>query len=99
MKPLFLVPSIKEVERRRRILLALWAYAYEFENDSIVTDDKFDRACKKVDLTVNTGNEKMDKWWIENFNPSTGQWIRNHPELYKIRRIYNVNHGIAQKRR
>lgn len=85
---LFNIFSLKEVETRRRIRLALWAFAYEFENDPLVPDGTFDDECKKVNLQITTDNAIMDKWWRENFNPSTGQWIRKHPELEKIRKIY-----------
>lgn len=77
-----------EVETKRRINVALWAYAYELRDDSIVADDTFDRECEKVDLTIDTGNELLDTWFKENFEPFTGSWIHTHPELDKIEQIY-----------
>lgn len=34
-------------ETRRRVRLTAWACAYEFENDSMVPDSKFDEECLK----------------------------------------------------
>ena len=77
-----------EVERRRRIRLAVWAYAYEFENDSLVDDATFDAEALKVDLAIDTGHRKLDAWFRKNFDPSTGMWIRRHPELHKVQALY-----------
>lgn len=67
----------------------MWAYAYEFRDDPIVSDSKFDETCKLIDLSIDTGNEQMDKWFRENFNPSTGIWIHDHPGISKIKQIYD----------
>lgn len=76
-----------EIETRNRIILTMSAYAYEFENDPIISDGEFDDLCKKINLQIKTGNSNMDKWWQENFDPSTGQWIRKHPELDRINQL------------
>ena len=73
-----------ELERKRRINLAIWAYAYEVLHTSIVDDATFDEECLKVDLSVSTGNKKLDNWFRENFTPDTGMWIYSHPELAKV---------------
>lgn len=73
-----------EVERRRRILLSVAAYAYEIENVSLVDDHTFDAECLKVDVSIDTGHPMLDAWWRENFDPSTGMWIHKHPELWKV---------------
>lgn len=75
-------------ETRLRIRLSIWAYAYEFENDSMVSDAEFDAACREVDLAARTKRPDLDDWWIDNFDPSTGMWIRQHPELDKVRSKY-----------
>lgn len=75
-------------ETRRRVRLTAWAYAYEFESDSLVDDATFDAACREVDLAVRTTRPDLDEWWIDNFDPSTGQWIHSHPELDKARHLY-----------
>lgn len=75
-----------ERERRRRILLTLWAYAYEFADNPMVSDRAFDAVALASRPTITTGH--LDAWWRENFAPHTGQWIRAHPERDKIAMIY-----------
>lgn len=77
-----------ETERRHRIQVALWAYAYEVMNKSLVTDAVFDAACLAIDTSVSTGNDVMDKFFREEFTPDTGMWIYKHPELDGICKVY-----------
>lgn len=81
-----------EIEKRRRILLSLWAYSYEFKNFSIVSDAEFDKESSLVDLNINTGNEEMDSWFSANFSPFTGMWIRNHPKLDRLEVLYKKHY-------
>lgn len=76
-----------ERERHRRILLSVWAYAYEFLHESLVSDGDFDAQCRRVDLSVDTGNPEMDAWFRENFDPSTGMWVHNHPNKRRLEQI------------
>ena len=76
-----------EVERRRRIRLTLWAYAYEIEDRPLVPDHVFDAEAGKSDTSINTGH--LDDWWRTCFNPSTGIWVHMHPELQKVRSLYD----------
>lgn len=80
--------SPEETERRRRILLSVWAYAYEYEDVSLVADHVFDEDARKVDLSISTGNRKLDNFFKREFAPDTGMWIAKHPELHKVRRAY-----------
>jgi len=73
-----------ELEVWRRIRLSVAAYAYEYLDESIMSDAEFDKMCREVDLKIDTGNKKMDNFFKKHFDPSTGQWIRKHPELNKI---------------
>lgn len=77
-----------EEERRRRILLSVWAYAYEFEADSIVSDGKFDKESELVNPQIVTGNKLMDKFFKTKFDSCTGMWIYKHPERQKIKELY-----------
>jgi hypothetical protein len=79
-----------KVERQRwlRIRLAVAAYAYEIENDSIMTDGDYDRLCLEVDPSISTGNRKLDAFFRKHFDPSTGSWVHYHPEKHKLRHIY-----------
>lgn len=73
-----------EAERRRRIRVALAAWAYERYDDPIMTDAEFDRLAREIDPTIKTGHKKLDRFFATEFNPSTGQWIYRHPELAAV---------------
>lgn len=90
MRSFFLIPTAAEIETRKRIKLAIYAYAYEFENHSVVSDSHFDDLAKSVDTRVSTSRPDLDNWWASNFNPSTGQWIHKHPELDKVKGLYRA---------
>lgn len=77
-----------ELERRRRICVSVWAYAYELRNVSLVKDHTFDMCARLIDVWTSTGNKKMDQWFLKNFDPNTGMWIRHHPELFRIEQIF-----------
>lgn len=80
---------LNEIEKQRqlRIRLSLFAYAYEFLEVSMVSDAEFDRLSELVDFTIETGNEEMDKFFRENFEPCTGMWIQKHPHKERLREI------------
>ena len=78
-----------EVEVRRRIKLAVAAYAYEYENESILSDAVYDKESLLVNAKQKTGNSRLDRFFRNNFNPDTGQWIRKHPDIPQIKKIYN----------
>lgn len=84
-----------EVERRRRIRLCLWAYAYEIAGCGIVPDATFDREAYASDPTIITGH--LDEWWRSSFEPSTGQWIYSHPEMDKLRKLHLTIAGLCDK--
>lgn len=77
-----------ETERRNRIRLAVFAYAYEFENDPLISDGEYDELSKKININVKTGNDLLDKFFKKEFNEYTGSWIHKHPELDKIKKLY-----------
>jgi hypothetical protein len=80
--------SPDEVERKRRINVALWAYAYEVQSDPLVDDATFDREAALIDPTIATGNRRLDTFFYQKFAPHTGQWIWQHPELNKVAALY-----------
>lgn len=81
--------SVIERQIKLRIKLSLAAYTYELLDTSIISDTEFDALCKQVDLKINTGNQKLDRFFKNHFDPSTGQWIHKHPELDKLAVLYN----------
>lgn len=82
----------QEVERRRRIMVSVWAYAYELASPpvSLVPDHIFDAECYMLaaGLHIDTDRLDLDYWFRGSFDPSTGMWIHKHPELDKIERLY-----------
>ena len=59
--------SPAEVETKRRISVAVAAYTYELYDVSLMSDADFDAECRQVDLSIDTGNAKMDDWFRNNF--------------------------------
>ena len=82
------IPSLEEKERRNRIMLSVYAYAYEFEHESLVSDHVFDKLAFSINVEVNTGDSLFDNFFKTEFSPSTGMWIRYHPDLDGIVNIY-----------
>ena len=82
-------------QRQIRIRLALAAYAYEFESDPILSDADFDAMSLMVDASIDTGAPDLDFFFSEEFNPSTGQWVHQHPELDNVRRLYRYLKSIG----
>jgi hypothetical protein len=76
--------DIVNTETKNRIKVAVAAYAYEVLNQPIIADGEFDALAKKIDLSVNTRRPDLDKWFRENFSPSTGMWVLNHPDRRRL---------------
>jgi hypothetical protein len=78
-----------EVEIRNRIKLSVAAYAYEYENDSIMSDAEYDKKSLEIKPKLKTGHSRIDAFFKNNFDADTGVWIRKHPNLPRIKYIYN----------
>ena len=81
------MPEINQ-EITNRIKLSVYAYAYEYESTSLVSDEEYDSLSYQIKPEVSTGNRKLDNFFKARFDPSTGMWIRQHPELDKVKSIY-----------
>lgn len=90
MRSLFLHRTRQEIERHNRIKISLAAYAYEYENNSIMSDAEYDILSKQIDVSISTGNQSLDQWWSENFTAYSGQWIHQHPNLERIKELYRA---------
>ena len=77
-------------EIRNRIRLSLASYSYEFHNDSLMTDAEFDKLSREINPNEKTGNELIDRFFREEFMVDSGMWIRRHPELDKLKLIYET---------
>ena len=75
-------------EIRNRIRLSVAAYAYEYKDDPIMSDDDFDKLAKKINPEEKTGNRKLDNFFKKEFATDTGMWIHRHPERNKLEQIY-----------
>jgi hypothetical protein len=74
-------------ETRNRIRVAVAAYAYEIENDPIISDAEFDALCLAINPQVDTGNPVTDKFFREEFDPNTGSWVHRHPNKEGLAQI------------
>lgn len=81
-------PTPVEIEKRNRIRLSVFAYAYEVMNDSLISDADFDTLSLRIDPKVETGNKKLDRFFAKHFDPSTGMWVTKHPEKRLLHAAY-----------
>jgi hypothetical protein len=72
---------------RIRIKVSVAAYAYEFEDDPIISDEEFDKLSLTINPEILTGNDMMDKFFREEFDPNTGSWVHHHPEKEKLKTL------------
>ena len=77
-----------EQEVRRRITVAVAAYAYEVLDISIMADHDFDRLAQTINPQQGTCHPLLDEFFAHRFSPMTGMWIHDHPELPKIKAIF-----------
>ena len=77
-------------EIRNRIRLSLASYSYEFHAASLMTDAEFDKLSREINPNEKTGNELIDRFFREEFMVDSGMWIRRHPELDKLKLIYET---------
>ena len=75
-------------EIKNRIKLSVAAYAYEFEDDAIMSDHEFDELSLQINPEEKTGNKKMDDFFKNHFSAHTGMWIRKHPEIKQLSVLY-----------
>lgn len=77
-----------EVEVRFRIKVAIAAYAYEIADAPIMTDFEFDRLAQSIHPKIGTCHPLIDEFFATQFSPMTGMWIHHHPELPRIKALY-----------
>lgn len=93
-----------EQERRNRIKLSIAAYAYEFDNNSIMSDAEFDALSEKINTNIETASDitdpkqkarykDLDSFFSIEYSNYTGQWIHNHPELDLVEKTYRRFYG------
>lgn len=77
-----------EIERRNRIRLSVFCYAYELMGDSLISDHEWDKLAYKIRPELSTGNDLLDEFFRNEFKPHTGQWVWAHPEQSKLHELY-----------
>lgn len=75
------------LETRKRIRVAVAAYAYEVLQQSIMSDHEFDELAKSIDLSIDTRRPDLDKWFRKNFQTYTGSWVHGHPDRHRLDQI------------
>jgi hypothetical protein len=75
-------------ETRRRIRVAVAAWAYEIHDDPLMSDAEFDTLAREIDVDRSTANSDMDRWFATEFSPDTGQWVHRHPDKDGLERVY-----------
>jgi len=81
------------IERRNRIRLTIAAYAYEAGglpdvDILLMTDAEFDALALAILPQQATGHPVLDEFFRTKFDPCTGSWIWDHPELDKVKHAY-----------
>lgn len=74
-------------ETRKRIRVAVAAWAYEVLHRPIMSDAEFDELAKSIDLSVDTRRPDLDKWFRKNFQSYTGSWVHGHPDRARLNQI------------
>jgi len=77
-------------EIRNRIKLSVAAYAYEVHDDTIMSDEDFDKLALRINKKTKTGNARLDNIFRLRFMTDTGMWIRKHPEPKKLEHLYKT---------
>lgn len=80
--------EIEDVENRNRLRLCLFAYAYEFLGNSLISDSEYDDLSYTINPFINT-DSNYDNFWLTEFNAFTSMWIRKHPNIKGIKDIYD----------
>ena len=84
-------------EIRRRIRIAVAAYAYEVENDPVMPDADYDSLAREIDPDEPTGSPELDAFFIAHFEPHTGSWVHKHPHLGLLKHLYQTVYKTARK--
>ena len=82
--------GLTEQIRRRRIKVSVAAWAYENGHKPIMTDAAYDKLSKVVyqERNIATGNNRLDRFFRQHFDPSTGLWVYKHPNPRALETIY-----------
>jgi hypothetical protein len=88
-----------EIERRNRVRLAVAAYAYEVLNETIMPDAEFDALAMKIEPSMSTGHDVLDRFFMDHFDPFTGIWVHKHPNKPGLHRICVQVHKLKYQKK
>jgi hypothetical protein len=77
-------------EIRNRIQVAAAAYAYEVMNDPIMSDADYDALALKIRPEVKTGNDVLDNFFATKYDPNTGSWVHQHPDIEGLKVVISI---------
>ena len=83
-------------ELRNRILICVYAYAYEIEDKPLVEDSVYDSLSKSIYLNARFKTD-IDKWFRSNFQTYTSQWIHDHPNPSRLAEIAKIIRDSQKK--
>lgn len=86
-----------EIETRNRIRLAVATYAYEVMDRPIMTDMSWDRLAQAINPKMGTCHPLLDEFFVAKFSPMTGMWIHDHPELDKVKALFDYYWSWARE--
>lgn len=75
-------------ERRKRIKIAVAAWAYEHHYKPIMSDSDYDKLAASINPRIATGNHRLDAFFRLHFDASTGMWVHKHPNKAGLENIY-----------
>lgn len=83
-------------QKKLRIRVAIFAYAYEVLMESLIDDITYDDLAARIDTSIGTDRPDLDQWFKENYSEYTGSWVHKHPELSRIKEIAE---GMVKRQR
>lgn len=81
-----------EHEVRARIRVTVATYAYEIADSPIMSDFQWDALAQSINPKLGTCHPLVDEFFAAHFSPMTGMWIHQHPELDKVKALYERHH-------
>lgn len=88
--------SPREREIRKRIGLSVATYAYEIADKPIMPDSMWDMCAQEIDKHMPTGHPLLDEFFLTEFSPMTGMWIHKHPELPKVKQLFERYYDVMR---
>ena len=86
-------------QTRLRIRVSVAAYAYEILNQPIMSDAEYDQLAQRIDSSKLTGNQQLDEFFRQRYQPHTGMWIHDHPNKPGLANILCRVYGFTPRKK